>query len=141
MKKIKVSAGIVIDDNKVLLTRRAPREKHGGGWEFPGGKIELGETPQECLARELKEELNIEVSVGEHCKTVFHDYGDIIVELIAFYCEVSNGHPIMSVHDRYVWICTQDLLQYDLLPADIPIAHKVQKDTKSGKPPAPGFSA
>jgi len=65
MERIRVTAGIIINNDKVLITRRAPNENFAGGWEFPGGKIEADETPEECLARELKEELNITVSVED----------------------------------------------------------------------------
>ncbi|NLY49272.1 MAG: (deoxy)nucleoside triphosphate pyrophosphohydrolase [Clostridiales bacterium] len=86
MNRIKVVAGVIIKNNKVLITRRAPKENFGGGWEFPGGKIEANETPEECLARELKEELNVNISVGKLCTEVYHIYNDISICLIAYYC-------------------------------------------------------
>lgn len=125
MKTIKVIAGIITNNDEVLITRRAPKQNLAGGWEFPGGKIEINETPQECLARELKEELNIDVSVGEFCIDVIHDYGNIIINLFAYYCTILEGEIEISVHDQYEWIKINDLLKYDLLPADIPIAKKV----------------
>lgn len=130
MKIVKVSAGVIIDKDKVLITRRAPKESFAGGWEFPGGKIEVNETQQECLIRELKEELNIEVSVGEFCSEVIHDYGTIRINLIAYYCTIINGEISITVHDKFKWIKINDLLKYDLLPADIPIAKKVMEDYK-----------
>lgn len=86
MNRIKVVAGVIIKNNKVLITRRAPKENFGGGWEFPGGKIEANETPEECLARELKEELNVNISDGKLCTEVYHIYNDISICLIAYYC-------------------------------------------------------
>lgn len=127
MKRIRVTAGVIKDNDKVLLTRRAPKENFDGGWEFPGGKIEINETPQACLARELKEELNIDVSVGKLCTEVAHDYGNMNINLIAYYCTIIDGEIQISVHDKYKWVNINDLLKYDLLPADIPIAKKVME--------------
>mgnify|MGYP001954285342 CR=1 FL=1 len=128
MKRIRVTAGVIKDNDKVLLTRRAPKENFAGGWEFPGGKIEINERPQACLARELKEELNIDVSVGKLCTEVVHDYGNININLIAYYCTILDGEIQISVHDKYKWVNINDLLKYDLLPADIPIAKKVMEE-------------
>lgn len=128
MKVVQVSAGIVLDGSKVLLTRRAPEENFAGRWEFPGGKLEFGETPQVCLARELKEELDIDVAVGGFCTEVLHHYETISVRLLAYYCTILSGQLSMSVHDQYAWIPINELLNYPLLPADVPIAKKVQED-------------
>ncbi len=125
VKIIKVTAGVITDSDKVLITRRAPTGNFAGGWEFPGGKIEVNETPQGCLARELKEELNIVVSVGEFCAEATRDYGNMNINLIAYYCTIVHGEIEISVHDKYKWIKINDLLKYDLLPADVSIAKKV----------------
>ncbi|ABN52715.1 MAG TPA: 8-oxo-dGTP diphosphatase MutT [Hungateiclostridium thermocellum] len=131
MERIRVTAGIIINNDKVLITRRAPNENFAGGWEFPGGKIEADETPEECLARELKEELNITVSVEGFCTEVPYDYDDISIDLIAYYCTIVDGEIQMSVHDKYKWVKIEDLLNYDLLPADVPIAKRVVKEKGS----------
>lgn len=130
METVKVTAGVIIDEDKVLITRRAPKENFAGGWEFPGGKIEADETQQECLVRELREELDITVSVGEFCTEVTHDYGNMKINLIAYYCTIVKGEISMSVHDKYKWIKINDLPEYDLLPADVPIARKVMEEYK-----------
>ncbi|MEB9895596.1 (deoxy)nucleoside triphosphate pyrophosphohydrolase, partial [Bacillus cereus] len=130
LKTIKVSAGVIIDKDKVLITRRASKENFAGGWEFPGGKLESCETPQECVARELKEELNIDVAVGDFCTEVTHNYEAFSVNLIAYYCTMVKGEISLSVLDGYKWIKIKDLLEYDLLPADVPIAEKVVEDYK-----------
>ncbi|MFY9505387.1 MAG: 8-oxo-dGTP diphosphatase MutT [Caldicoprobacterales bacterium] len=127
MKRIKVTAGIIVDNDRVLITRRAAKESFAGGWEFPGGKIEAGEGPKECLARELKEELAIETEVGDFITLVEHDYKDISISLAAYYCNILKGQIKVSVHDSYKWVKISDLLTYDLLPADIPIAKKLIK--------------
>ena len=128
MKTIQVIAGVINDIDKVLITRRAPQEHFAGSWEFPGGKIENNETQQECLKRELKEELNIDVAVGKLCTEVIHDYGDVNINLIVYYCTIVEGEISISVHDRYKWVRINDLLEYKLLPADIPVAKKVMED-------------
>jgi 8-oxo-dGTP diphosphatase len=128
VKRIKVTAGVITDQDKVLITRRAPKENFAGGWEFPGGKIESNETPQACLARELKEELNIDVSVGKFCTEITHNYGNVNVQLIAYYCTIVDGEIQISVHDKYKWVKISELLKYNLLPADIPIAKKLMEE-------------
>lgn len=128
VNRIRVAAGVITDKDKVLITRRAPEEKFVGGWEFPGGKIEADETPEVCLARELKEELNIIVSIDKFCTEVTHNYGNMIIDLIACYCTIVDGKIQISVHDKYKWVEIVDLLKFDLLPADIQIAKKVIKD-------------
>jgi len=125
---IKVTAGVIVDGDVVLITRRAPKENFAGGWEFPGGKVEVGETPEDCLVRELKEELNITVSVSKFCTEVTHSYANIHINLLAYYCIITDGSIQVSVHDRYKWVRINDLLKYDLLPADIYIAKKVMED-------------
>ncbi|HHV71407.1 MAG TPA: 8-oxo-dGTP diphosphatase MutT [Clostridia bacterium] len=128
MKRIKVTAGVITDNDKVLITRRIPKENFAGGWEFPGGKIEDNETPEDCLVRELKEELNIDVSIDKFCTEVTYDYGNLNIDLIAYYCTIVGGEIQISVHDKYKWVKISDLLKFDFLPADIPIAKKVMED-------------
>lgn len=128
MKSIKVTAGVLIENGKVLITRRAPKEHFAGGWEFPGGKIEPNETPEACLARELKEELNIGVSVDKFCTEVTQDYGNMNIHLLAYYCTIIDGKIQISVHDLYRWVAINDLLKYELLPADVPIAKKIMEE-------------
>ncbi len=127
MNTINVSAGIVMNEKKVLITRRAQTEQFAGGWEFPGGKVEEGETFEECLARELKEELGIDVSVGTFCASIVHDYETFKINLKAYYCQVTSGVISLSVHDKYAWVQIDKLLEVDLLPADIPIAKEIME--------------
>jgi 8-oxo-dGTP diphosphatase len=128
LKKIKVAAGVILDHDNVLITRRAPKENFAGGWEFPGGKIEVNETPEACLVRELKEELNIEVSVDKFCDEATYDYGNMSINLVAYYCTITGGNIQMSVHDKCEWVKIDDLLTYDFLPADVTIANKVMEE-------------
>ena len=111
-----VAAGILFRDGKVLLAQRASGT-YAGKWEFPGGKLEPGETPEEALRRELREELGIEVRVGRKAYS-----GDLLVTLLAFECTLLSGEPRALVHRALAWVAPDDLLSYDLLAPDVPIA-------------------
>ncbi|ELL9328548.1 (deoxy)nucleoside triphosphate pyrophosphohydrolase [Vibrio fluvialis] len=123
---LKVTCGIIFnDEGKVFICRRKPEKSQGGYWEFPGGKVEEGESLEECLRRELLEELDMDVQVKEHFKTVQHDYGTIQVELIAFTCQFIRSNYELVDHDRYEWIDINKLLEKMLAPADAPIAEEL----------------
>ncbi len=124
---IKVTCGIIFnDEGKVFLCRRKPEKSQGGLWEFPGGKVEPGESYEDCLKRELLEELDLEVKVKEHFKTVQHDYETFQGELIAFTCHFVRCSYMMIDHDRYEWVGISDVVRKELAPADIPIAQILQ---------------
>lgn len=127
-----VTAAIITQNNKVLLTRRAPGEKHAGWWEFPGGKVEAGESPESCLHRELLEELEIETTIGEKLTENIHTYETGAIRLLAYRATILSGSLQLHVHDEYQWVSVADLTQFKLLPADIPIAEFLQKTS----PPA-----
>lgn len=120
-----VTAAIIYQDGKVLLTRRGPGEKLAGFWEFPGGKIENGETYQECLTREIKEELNLQIEVGEVLTTSTYKYEHGEIHLIALEAWILSGSIELTVHDKYEWVAPTDLVFYKLAPADIPIAERL----------------
>jgi 8-oxo-dGTP diphosphatase len=122
-----VSAAIIILEDKVLLTRRAPGEKHAGGWEFPGGKVEAGESPETCLHRELLEELEIETTIGEKLTENIHTYETCAIRLLAYRATILSGELCLHVHDEYRWVRISDLMHYQLLPADKPIAEFLQE--------------
>lgn len=126
-----VIAGIVVKDGKILVARRSPGENLAGKWEFPGGKLELGETPEFCLKRELKEELGIDGTTGPHiCDSVFnYDFGSIMLRAYAFQWE--SGKIRLSVHDELVWVSPAALLELDLAPADVAIAKIVMEKMKN----------
>lgn len=129
MDTIDVVAGIIIDDqNRILIAHRPAKENFPGGWEFPGGKIEFGESPEECLERELEEELIIKTKANRLCTEVVHHYPTMSVRLKAYYCSIISGEAQMLVHDNLKWVEISKLLDYDFLPADIPIATKIQGD-------------
>lgn len=127
LQTIKVAAGIIVQEDKVFIARRS-KGKFQGKWEFPGGKIEQGETAKKALKRELKEELRIDVKVGNFCDDVIHDFDTFSVHLLAYYCTINHGTIEMFAHDQYKWIPIKQLLDVDFLEADIPIAKKIKDD-------------
>ena len=134
MNIISVSAGIILNDRKeILLTERISTDKIFSGWEFPGGKLEKDENAEQALIRELKEELNVLVKVDSYCLDVIHHYPNISVNLTAFYCSIVSGELNLIVHKGMKWVKYNELLSYQLLPADIPIAKKIIEDFKNAK--------
>ncbi|WP_019850252.1 (deoxy)nucleoside triphosphate pyrophosphohydrolase [Desulfitobacterium sp. PCE1] len=122
-----VTAAIIVKGKKVLIARRAPGEKHAGGWEFPGGKVETGETPEACLRRELSEEFGIETEVQAYIQSSLYEYPQGSIRLLAYQVKILQGDIQLRVHDRYEWVSVNQLLNYELLPADVPIAHYLQE--------------
>lgn len=121
-----VTAAIIVNDaGEVLLARRAPKEKHAGSWEFPGGKVESGETPEDCLARELQEECGVHIAVKDFVAESIYLTPSGGIRLLAYECEIMAGELSLTVHDAYRWVVPSELLRYNLLPADIPIAKRL----------------
>lgn len=126
-----VSAAVIEEEEKLLLTRRAPREKLSGLWEFPGGKQESHETIEECLIREIKEELDLNVRCLDILTESVYEYPGGKIKLIAISAEIIGGEIKLNVHDKYEWVNIQDLLNYQLAPADIPIAKWIIDERKN----------
>lgn len=106
----------------MLIAQRPPGGRHPGAWEFPGGKVEPAETPQDGLARELAEEMGIAVRVGKRLATVSHDYPDLSIELSAFECDITSGEPEDRACADHRWVGPDELAGYDLLPPDVGLA-------------------
>lgn len=124
----KVVCGIIFKDDLVLICRRKPEKSLGGYWEFPGGKVEDGESYEESLLRELIEELNLKVEIKQRFfETVYH-YDDGAIKLISFICETKNIATESTDHDQLEWVEVSDLLNWKLAPADIPIANALNKN-------------
>ena len=120
-----VTAAIIEHDDRYLLARRAPGQNLAGYWEFPGGKIEANETPEDCLIRELREELHLETRVLEHfCNSVYH-YEKGAINLMAYRTEILDGEIQLTVHDEVGWFLPPEMLKLNLAPADIPIAERL----------------
>lgn len=123
--KTPVAAAVVHLNGKILITRRAPGEKLAGMWEFPGGKLEQEETAQECITRELREELGVESVAGEIFISTTYTYPGGTIELIAIVVKLQSTQFTLQVHDLFEWVQPQELLRYELAPADIPIAEEI----------------
>jgi len=130
MATIKVVCGIILCNDKVLICRRKPEKSLGGYWEFPGGKVEDGESYEESLLRELIEELNLKVEIKEHFFDTVHHYDNGAIELISFICETSGTVLESTDHDLVEWEKVENLLNWKLAPADIPIAKALIEEFK-----------
>lgn len=126
MKKIEVVAAVIRHGNQVFATQRGYGEFEGG-WEFPGGKMEPGETPQEALIREIKEELDTEIEVGELIETVEYDYPKFHLTMHCFMCTVKSGHLVLKEHEADKWLTKDTLDSVDWLPADEGIIETIKQ--------------
>lgn len=122
-----VTAGIIIDNNKILIAQRGANEKLAGKWEFPGGKIEVGETPQQCLKREIMEELEVDIEVGDYLGESIYTYPNGEIKLIAYFATAVDGDIKLSVHDKIEWITISEIDKYDFVPADITFIEKLKE--------------
>lgn len=124
---IEVTGAIIEKDGKILAARRKKDSHLGGFWEFPGGKIEPGETPEECLARELREELNINVSAGQKLGENTHEYPDRTINLILFFVKGDFENIHSDDNQELKWLSIQELDIVAWAPADFPLLEKLKK--------------
>lgn len=133
MKTVKVVAAIICDDmkekNKIFATARGYGDLKGG-WEFPGGKVESGETPQQALIREIIEELDTEIKVGELIDTLEYDYPTFHLSMDCFWAEVKAGHLELKEAEAAKWLTKDQLDSIDWLPADILLIDQIRKCMK-----------
>lgn len=122
-----VTAAIILKNDQVLIAQRADDDKLAGKWEFPGGKIELGESPQECLKREIKEELDVDIEVLNYFGESIYTYQSGTIKLMAYWCKWLSGEFTLKVHRQIAWINQSELALYDFAPADIPLVEKLRK--------------
>ena len=118
MKTIRVVAAVIRRDDMIFATARGYGE-FKGGWEFPGGKIEDGESPQEALIREIDEELDTKISVGELIDTIEWDYPDFHLSMDCFWCEIVSGDLVLNEHEDAKWLSKKELNSVEWLPADV----------------------
>ncbi|MFY9713615.1 MAG: (deoxy)nucleoside triphosphate pyrophosphohydrolase [Microbacterium sp.] len=119
-KTVNVVGAIIFRDGKALAARRGPTMSLPGLWEFPGGKIEPGESPQEALSREVAEELHCTIEVGEHVTATSHLYDFGTVVLTTFYARLSSGDPMATEHSELRWCTGPELNALEWAPADLP---------------------
>ncbi len=129
MKTIRVVAAVikaVNEDNKPIIF--ATQRGYGnfkGGWEFPGGKIEAGETPEQALKREIMEELDTVIEVGDKIDTVEYDYPEFHLSMDVFWCRIVEGNLVLKEHEAARWLSKEHLKEVEWLPADITLVEKI----------------
>jgi len=119
----RVTAALIIDNGKILITQRSKDDNLSLKWEFPGGKIEQGETPEECLEREIMEELGLRTSVQDFFISSIYKYEFGEIELLAYFVKILDGTIQLYVHNDFAWVTPAELLLYDFAPADIEIVN------------------
>ena len=128
METIRVTAAIMIEDGRVFIAQRHPDDFMGGKWEFPGGKIDPGETPEICLQRELHEELGILADVHDMFAVSQHTYPDRAVELLAYTVSIREGRITLHEHSDARWVAIRELREFDMCEADLPFVEKLQQE-------------
>lgn len=126
MKIVKVVAAIIIENEKVFATQRGYGE-FKDGWEFPGGKIESGETAQDAIVREIKEELDTVVEVVELLDTVEYDYPQFHLSMDCFICKIKSGNLVLKEHEAAKWLTKETLESVEWLPADLGLIGNIKK--------------
>ena len=130
MKTIEVAAAIIVKDNRIFATQRGYGE-FKDGWEFPGGKIEPGESAQEALVREIREELDVDIRVGKLLETVEYDYPEFHLTMHCFICELLSEEIVLKEHEAARWLKKEELDSVGWLPADVGVIGKITGIGKS----------
>ncbi len=129
MKTVNVAAAVIRDGSRIFATQRGYGD-YKDGWEFPGGKIEPGETPRQALVREIREELDTEIQVGDCLATVEYDYPLFHLSMQCFWCTITEGTPVLKEHEAARWLDVKSLDQVDWLPADRTILERIQSELR-----------
>lgn len=127
-KGIKVVAAVIkahAGGKKVIFATQRGYGEFKGGWEFPGGKLEEGETPRDALVREIREELDTRISVGELIDTIEYDYPTFHLHMDCFWCEILEGELVLKEHESARWLCKEEMFDVNWLPADITLIEKI----------------
>ncbi len=132
-KLIQVTAAILEKEGKILIAKRRKGGPFGGSWEFPGGRVEPGETPETALQRELREELGIETRVGELLATSFYDSTSLSIELLAYRVTYLSGKVRLADHEEIQWVAPTKLQTYDFAAPDLPIVRAVLDSALRGE--------
>lgn len=124
---VEVACAIIIEGQKILVTQRSEEMPHPLKWEFPGGKLKIGETPENCIIREIKEELGVEIFVKQLLPAVKHSYIQNIVKLFPFVCRIERGDITLSEHRSYRWVHRSELEDLDWLEADVEVVALIDR--------------
>jgi mutator protein MutT len=124
---IDVTAAVLIENGRVLIARRRPGASQAGLWEFPGGKVRPGESPAQCLKREIREELGIEIEVEEFFAESVYAYDDKTIRLLGYLVRVESGELSANEHAELAWAAPAELSRYRFCPADMPFVERLQK--------------
>lgn len=122
-----VTAAILLREDSLLIAQRGDKDPLTGKWELPGGKIEAGETPQDCLKREIKEELAVDIEVLDFFAESVYRYPQGTIKLMAYYCRWLSGKYQLKVHRQIRWVKPWELDGYDFAPADIPLVERLKE--------------
>ena len=132
MKTVNVVAAIIREGDRVLATQRGYGDQKDG-WEFPGGKVEEGETPQEALKREIEEELKTEIEVGEYLTTIEHEYPKFHLSMKCYWARIIEGKPVLLEHEAARWLSREELDSVAWLPADETIIDRIKESLENKK--------
>lgn len=130
MKTVKVVAAIIVkkeDEEELIYATQRGYGEYKDGWEFPGGKVEPGETPEEALVREIQEELRIQISIGDHIHTVEYDYPSFHLSMDCFICHIEQGSPVLTEHEAAKWLSMENIDSVNWLPADVEVVDKLKQ--------------
>lgn len=127
MEPLIVTAAVIRKDQKILIAQRKAEGEHHLQWEFPGGKLETGETPEECLHREILEELNLEVRVLDIFKAVYHAYENKTILLLCYLCDFIGGEGKALDCNDFRWISLDEIFDFSYVEADLPVVEKILK--------------
>lgn len=126
-KRVEVVGAVIVREGKILCAKRGDGGLLPGMWEFPGGKVEPSESKREALVREIREELNADIEVGDEIVCTVHEYDFATVSLTTFFCSLLSGEPEKSEHSQLLWLESERLATVEWAPADIPAVEKIQE--------------